>query len=168
MNSVDWAIIGVLGISCFIGLKRGLVRECLSLLSLGLALVLASRFKDALARDLAYYLPVPAFAPLIAFGAIVIVVLVAMFFVNATLTRVIRLVGLGGLDRALGLGFGLMRGAAVVLVCLLALPLAIDRVESARWWRDSRLIPEFLAVEDSARTLVGDVSAWLQQFMQNV
>ena len=55
--------------------------------------------------------------------------------------RLVKSTGLSGTDRLLGLGFGLLRGAA--LGCVLVLLLGFTPLPQDAWWRESQLLPGF-------------------------
>ena len=63
--------------------------------------------------------------------------------INRLLARVIKISGLGGFDRFLGIFFGLARGALIILV-FIAVCYYLVPVQNDRWWKESALIPHFV------------------------
>lgn len=159
MNWADWTILAIVGISTLIGLYRGFVREILSLLTWIAAFVIAMMFRDELAPLLSRLVDTPSLQVIAAFAIIFIFTLLAGAGLNMTLSAFVKATGLSGTDRVLGMVFGLLRGAIVVMALLILAP-ALVPVEQDVWWRESALIPRFLAFEDSAR----EVAATIKDF----
>lgn len=113
MTGFDFAVIVILLGSLLLGLWRGLVYEMLSLLGWPLAFVLSRMF----AADV---LPLmPAVQELVritlAYAAVFIAALVVWGVLVWLASKLIKALGLGWLDRALGSLFGVLRGCLVVL-----------------------------------------------------
>ena len=128
MNWADWAILGILLVSSLISIKRGFVKEALSLVTWLVAFVVAVLFGDRLA---------------------------------VLLTDLMT--GLSGTDRLFGMLFGLARGLVVVMALLILLP-SIIPVDQDEWWRESALVPHFLAFEDWARALAAETTRFFFQW----
>ncbi len=58
---------------------------------------------------------------------------------NALLSRIAQATGLGGVDRSLGMMFGLVRG--VLLVLLLVAAAGLTELPKQEFWRDALLRP---------------------------
>ena len=118
MNWVDLAVLGVILVSGLFGLLRGLVREALGVGAWLLAAAAASPYgalpyAQPIARQ---HIADPAIADAVAFGVVFLVVLVILLLIVGWISRAVHASALGGLDRSLGLLFGMARGA--FLVCL--------------------------------------------------
>lgn len=135
MPILDWILLAVLVVSLFLGAWRGLVFEVLSVLGWIAAFVLA----QWLAPDVAPHLPmgnaagtlryVAAFALVFVLGAFACGLVAALF------RRLVQAVGLRPVDRVLGMVFGLLRGAILILaagVIIYNTPL-----QRESWWRES-------------------------------
>jgi membrane protein required for colicin V production len=124
MNWVDLAVLGVLALSALAGLVRGLVRE---VLGIG-AWVGASAVATALySRTLPFFLanvPNADIARIAALGSVFLVALIVLSLVARAVSGRVRGSGLGGLDRTLGMVFGVARGAVLVVVAYICLGLA--------------------------------------------
>lgn len=157
---VDWAIIAIIIISCLISLKRGFVKEALSLVTWIIAGVVAWMFGGALAQHLTDFIEMPS-ARIIAGCAILFVAtLLVGALVNFLISELVRVTGLSGTDRFLGMVFGGARGALLVVVLTGLLSLA--PVQQDPWWQQSSLIPHFLIVADWSKNLIlGLAGQWL-------
>ena len=76
--------------------------------------------------------------------------------------RLLKSSGLGGIDRLLGLVFGLVRGAA--LACVLVLLFGFTRMPQDAWWHESRLLPEFQRGAQAMKAWLPDAVAPYVQF----
>ena len=134
----------VIVVSAVFGLMRGLVREVLSLVIWVSALLLGIAFADSMAAMLGLDLGA-GLQTAIGFAIVFVAVLVAGALAQRFLGGLVESTGLTGTDRTLGLVFGTLRGAAVVLVALILLrPFA----ESRDWWAESLIAPPLLSFEN--------------------
>jgi membrane protein required for colicin V production len=161
MNWADWTIVGILTVSCLIGLKRGLVKEALSLVVWLAAFFVAVSFREPFSQLLSNAIEVPSVRELAAFGGLFVATLVVGAMVNYLIGELVKLTGLSGTDRLLGMVFGLARGVVVVMAILILLPQVVP-VDQDPWWSASALIPSFLQMENTARQLASAVS---EQFL---
>ncbi len=76
---------------------------------------------------------------LIAFAVIVVGVILVAGVASAVLSRLVQATGLSGVDRSLGLLFGLARG--VVLVLILVALAGLTELPKQAFWRDALLRP---------------------------
>jgi membrane protein required for colicin V production len=133
---VDIFFAGVLMVSVIAGLVRGLVFEVLSLVGWVVAYFGAQWLSPEVAPHLPVGRPGSALNLAAAFASAFIVVLL----IWSVLTRLVRLLihatPLSLVDRALGAGFGLVRGA-VVLLAITTLVMLSSLVHS-KAWRESR------------------------------
>lgn len=139
MTLLDWTILGILLISALISIRRGFTKEAMSLASWVAALVVARLFSDNLASLLTGWLANEAHRYTAAFIILFLATLIVGSLVNHLLGEFVRMTGLTGTDRALGVVFGLLRGI-IIVVAILALGrlFALDQ-----FWQDSVLIPYF-------------------------
>ena len=96
-------------------------------------------------------------------AVIFVIVIIAGGVISNLLSKLAEVTGLSGTDRTLGSVFGLVRGLIIVLAILIFLPPIIP-VEEASWWRESLLIPEFLAFESWALEVLGSFTSWIASF----
>jgi len=135
MTWLDYAVLGVLGVSVAWGIWRGLVREIVSLLGWLVAFLAASLFAGPLSVHLADSIPSPELRTIAAFVGIFVASLVVTTLLGIVLSHLAKAAGLGGLDRALGALFGVARG--VLLLAAFALVAGLTSAPRQPWWRDS-------------------------------
>lgn len=150
MNWADWTIFAIFGISILISVIRGFVREALSLLIWLVAFVVAMLFHQQLAIYLVDYIDVPSLRAISAWAMLFLAVLMAGSLLSFLLGQLVESTGLTGTDRFFGALFGGLRAFLLVMVIVIFLP-AILPVTEDLWWRESTLLPYFIACEDGVR-----------------
>ncbi len=151
---IDWIIIAVIAISTLISLKRGFVREALSLASWITAFIIARTFHAHLETVLSNLIHHPLGRQVAAFAALFIATLVVGAVISNMMARLIQITGLTATDRALGMVFGLLRGVIVVVVAIAVL--RYTSVARDNWWRQSVMIGKLALVEQWSRRIMGD------------
>ena len=142
----DWIIIGVILFSTLISIRRGFLKEVLSLVTWLVAVIVAWIFGAQVSTLLVDYITVASIRNVAAFGVLFFVTLLSLSFISLLLTKVIKMAGLSGADRLLGMLFGFARGMLVVVVIVLGLA-RLDVTEEA-WWVNSILIPHIIVLGD--------------------
>ena len=143
MNGFDYAIIGVLALSILVGVWRGFIGEVFALAFWVVAFWVAWTFGPTLAEQFSASISVPSVRVVLAYALCFVAVLVAGAIIGFLLRKLISGSGLSGTDRLLGMVFGLVRGAA--LVVLMVLLMKFTPVVRDDWWQSSRLLPTFEA-----------------------
>ena len=157
---VDWAIIAIIAISSLISLKRGFVKEALSLVTWIIAGVVAWMFGGALSQHLTDFIEMPSARVIAGCAILFVATLLVGALVNFLISELVRVTGLSGTDRFLGMVFGGARGALLVVVLTGLLSLA--PVQQDPWWQQSSLLPHFLMVADWSKNLIlGATGQWL-------
>lgn len=151
MAWLDFAFIGIVLLSVLIGVFRGFVREALSLATWIVAFVLALRYGAALSQQLsAIHVQAARIAAgyaLVFFGA-----LIAGAILTWLVCLLVRGSGLRPIDRMLGSGFGLARGA--LLVVALVMLAGFSALHDEPWWKASHLAPQLKPAADSLQSLI--------------
>ena len=148
MSSLDLIVLAILIGSSALGLMRGLIKEVFSLASWILAFVAARIFGPALAPLLPGEAN-PALQYAAALVLVFVVVLVGSSLLGRMLAGAVRWVGLGSLDRVLGILFGAARGvAAIVGLTLLAGLTALPKTQT---WQETVTRP---ILEGAARFVI--------------
>ncbi len=164
MNWVDWVIVAIIAVSSLISIKRGFVKEAISLLIWALAFFVAVAFHEKLAVLLQESIESPSVRYMVSFGLLFAATLIVGSMVNYLVGELVRMTGLTGTDRLFGMVFGLARGVIVVMALLIFLPMLVP-VEQEQWWHQSQLVPQFLLIEqwfrDSFSQLANFFSSWL-------
>jgi len=149
MSAFDLIVICIVGLSTAFAFWRGLVRVVMSLVALIAAVLAAIQFSPAVATTLPMLSDNPATPYLAAFALIFIVVLVVGALLGWVLSRAIRAIGLGFVDRLLGAVFGVARGVLIVVIAVLLAGLtALPRQE---WWQNALLAPPLVIAALSLR-----------------
>ncbi|MFB4393111.1 MULTISPECIES: CvpA family protein [unclassified Pseudomonas] len=157
---VDWAIIAVIAVSSLISLKRGFVKEALSLLIWIIAGAVAWMFGGSLSQYLEGYIQTPSARVIAGCTILFVATLLVGAMINFLIGELIRVTGLSGTDRFLGMAFGAARGALLVVVAIGLL--SLGPVQQDPWWQESRLIPQFLLVADWSKNLIlGFAGQWM-------
>ena len=125
MNWVDLAVLGVLGVSALLAFMRGLVREVLGLASWAGSAYFAAwafpfvkdRFRGWIGR--------PDVADPMAVAARCLVSVIVLSVGAGMGGNIVRMSLIGGIDRTLGMVFGLLRGVALVAFAYVAVGLAV-------------------------------------------
>lgn len=137
MTWVDYAVLAVLGISAMLGLWRGFVREVLALVGWIVAGIIAVLFAPQIAEVMPADFATPLVRHLLAAALIFVLVLVIAALAGTLLSKLVRAVGLGPLDRTLGGMFGFVRGGVIVLFAVLLVGMTAFPREPA--WREAQL-----------------------------
>lgn len=156
MNWADWVILAMVAISSLMSLRRGFVKEALSLLTWVAAFVVARLFTNQLSTLLVEHIQTPSARVAAAFLILFVATLFAGALLNNLIGLLIKATGLSGTDRVLGMAFGIARGGVLVVV-LVAL-LGMTPVIEDPWWRDSTLIPHFVMMETWTQNLARDTA----------
>ncbi|MCK6417506.1 MAG: CvpA family protein [Alphaproteobacteria bacterium] len=154
---LDIAVGVVLLISALIAFVRGFIREVLTILGvvggasaaylggpmlkpfmagwLGVQETVAEGQKVEKFLDI---VPYPILADVLSYGAIFLVVVIALSLASHFLAESARAIGLGAVDRTLGFVFGLIRGAIVLGLLYLPFHFALDEKRRDEWFADSK------------------------------
>ncbi len=139
LNTADYLIIATVIISGTVGLLRGLLREVIALITWIVAAFVAWHFAGSLEPHLGGLLAQPDVRPWVARLILFLLVLLAGHALGVIIGHFVRLSLLTGVDRFLGLLFGLLRGivivGAAVIVC------ETVRLDGESWWHESALLP---------------------------
>jgi membrane protein required for colicin V production len=156
MTWVDLAVFGFLAISGLLAFGRGFVREMLGIGAWIGAVTLAIFAMPTMRDYVQTWFSNPAWVNPASFVVVFLGSLIVLTIVASIIGRMVSRSALGGVDRTLGLVFGLARGAAVVIVAYILAQMSypIERwpdvvlnartltptYEAARWVRDQ--LPE--------------------------
>lgn len=143
---IDWAMLAVVSISTLISLKRGFVKEALSLAVWVFAVILTLVFYQNMAVMLRPYIENHSVGTGIAIVLLLIICLVIGGLFNFITIRLVAMAGLTPSDRLLGMIFGFLRGIVIVVMLLMAgknfFPL-----QKETWWQQSVFQPHVSRIE---------------------
>lgn len=152
MNIADLAIALIIAVSVVIGLVRGFIVEVMALAVWIAAVALAVVFGGRVATLFEGSIALPSARVALGHAIVFIGVLVVGAIVTYILRKLVEGTGLSGTDRLLGLLFGFVRGALLVVVMVLLLgwtPMPRDR-----WWQESQAIPAFQRIAEHMAQLL--------------
>ncbi|MEK6243533.1 MAG: CvpA family protein [Pseudomonadota bacterium] len=152
MTWLDYAVIGVFATSLVLGVWRGLVREVISVLGWVIAFLAANLLAGPLGPAMPQMIPSPELRVAAAYLAVFVSSLVVTSLVGLLLSKIVKAVGLGGVDRLLGALFGAARGLLIVLaVALLA---GLTSAPRQPFWRDSASGPLLVQAAQALKPLL--------------
>ena len=140
--------------STLIGLLRGFVREGVSLVFWVGAIWAAWKFGPLVVPHLGGLLADPSVAPWVGRLVVLVLVLLIGWVIGMLLSYMTSSVGLGPLDRVVGLLFGIARG--MVLVGLMVIGAELLHLNHEEWWHRSKLVPYGETAGDWLRAMVGE------------
>jgi len=150
MNGIDIAILVILCGFLLKGLLRGLLKEVCSLAGLFVGAFLAFRYHGPLAETLLKQVDLPAeIAVAITFTVLFLATMIFFMVLGFLLSRIVKLLFLGGFNRLIGGFFGLSQGVLLLAVLLFALslrplPWGMDKV-----MKKAYLAPPFVDLGDA-------------------
>lgn len=150
----DYLVLAVIALSSLLGLWRGLVSEALALLAWVAAFLAAKLFGNTAAGIIGGLMHDPALRQIAGFAAVFLATLLLFAVARLLLSTLLRAIGLGMLDRMLGMIFGIGRGVLLVLVLVMVGGMTDLPREQA--WRDAALAPPL-------ETAVVALKPWLPQ-----
>ena len=149
---IDILIIGIIALSAVISLVRGFVQEAVSLATWIAAFWVAWFFFRPLAVQFEPWIDVPSIRLGVAYGLLLVAVLLLGGILNRFMGMLVNSTGLTGTDRLIGAFFGAARGGVVVAILILLAGLTAFPRDP--WWHESVLIPYFQ-----------DLALWLKGFL---
>lgn len=125
MTWVDFVVLGVLAVSGLLAFSRGFVREVLGV-SAWAGAAAFTYWGVPLARpQFDQWIHTPEWAGFATIAALFLGSLLVLMLLSRWIGAIVRASVLGGLDRTLGLVFGIARGAALVVVAYIAVGMVI-------------------------------------------
>lgn len=119
LAAVDIFILFVIGVSCLLGVFRGLIKEALSLVFWIGAIIAAGVFSTMAGSWLSGFIDSPMLQRVAAFVLIFVVVVFVGGLIGNGISRLLSVAGLGAADRALGAMFGVVRGVVIITVIVM-------------------------------------------------
>ena len=158
MTWVDLVVLAVLAVSALLAFVRGLVREVLGLAAWVGAIFAGVWALPRIRPQFQTWLGHSPWVDPVAFAVVFVITLIVLMLISRWISALVRASPIGGLDRTLGLVFGLARGAALVIIAYIGagMVVPVDRwpepvlqsesvwpvYHGARWVVD-QLPPEF-------------------------
>jgi membrane protein required for colicin V production len=140
-DSFDWFLVLMLVLSTIMAFLRGFIRTLFSFCGFIFGLVLASWNHLTLAHHLHRWIASFVAAEIVAFLAILALVVMLFHLLAAIVRRTVAAIGLGFIDRILGAAFGFFRGCVFGVAAMIALAAFAP---DSTWVVHSQLAPYFL------------------------
>jgi membrane protein required for colicin V production len=141
MTWTDGIMLAIIAISGLLAMVRGLVRELLGIgawIGAGFA---ALAFYPHVEPLLDGIINNPKLIVPVSFAIVFLVVLVILLVISAWIGSLVRDSVLSGLDRSLGLAFGLVRGGVIICLLYIGLSMLLQPAEWPRGLVNARLLP---------------------------
>lgn len=135
MTLFDYCVLAVIAVSLLLGIGRGMVSEILALAAWVAAFLAARLWAQPVGDLLLAELSDPLWRPLAGFVTVFIAVLLLFALLRRLIVLVLKATGLRPLDRMLGALFGVLRGAAILLV--FAVLAGLTPLPQQPWWRQA-------------------------------
>jgi membrane protein required for colicin V production len=156
VSEVDLVILAVIIFSAIISFMRGFSREAMSLgtwlLAITVTLVYTSRFSVLLPIDTVQS---PQARATISALSLFVGTLFMGGIINWVFERIMSRSTIGKWDRAVGVGFGIVRGVVIVSLLVLAANL-VPELKQEGWWRNSAALPNFQKIAESMHAKLPD------------
>ena len=115
----DYVVLCLIGFSVLMGVMRGFLREVLALAGWVAAFVVARMYTAQVEPLLPLQIPGEAMRYLVGFSLLFLTTLLVSTLLAIALSQLVKQIGLGWLDRILGMLFGLLRGVLIVLIVVM-------------------------------------------------
>ena len=152
MTWADLATLLIVAISGLLALARGFVREVLGLAAWVGAAIAAAAFYPSVEPTIVGLIHDQKLGRPIAIGVVFIVVLIILSVIAAWIASLVHASVFSGLDRTLGLLFGLIRGGVVVCLIFIFLSMFLQPPEWPQAVTQGRFLPY---VESGSAWLIG-------------
>ncbi len=166
---LDLVVLGILLVSSVVAFMRGFVREVLTIGSLAGAAAATLAFGSALTpmargwivdpnatepQMLFKVVPYEMLAPVIAYALVFVSVLILLTIVTHMVSKGVHAVGLGPVDRSLGVVFGLVRGVVIVGLLSLVLNFVLSDTQREQFFGEAKTYPYVSYMADLTEALL--------------
>lgn len=153
---LDLVVLGILLVSAAVAFMRGFVREVLTIGSLAGAAAATLVFGSALTpvtrgwivdpnatepQMLFNLVPYDMLAPVAAYALVFVATLIVLTMITHMVSKGVHAVGLGPVDRSLGVAFGLLRGVVIVGLMSLVLNFVLSQTQRDQFFGDAKMYP---------------------------
>ena len=151
---LDCIVISLLLVSVVVGFLRGVIREILTVLGIGGGVVCAFFVAPLLSPLITQWLgvepdmeevprlfdvlPYPVLADILSYLGVFVGVLIVLSVASHFLSNAARAVGMGPVDRTLGVVFGILRGVFLIVLLYLPVHLLVDAKTKESWFGEMR------------------------------
>ncbi len=154
-TAIDIIVLAVVLLSALIAFFRGFIKEVLTIAGLIGAVIVAwglgpftePWFTDVMtggdpenAQDIFGFIPPEVMAQILNYGSIFLVTFFILALITYFTSEAAQEMGLGAIDRSLGVLFGIFRGFLLVFIVYLPFAMLIEKDEFPEWTEESRSI----------------------------
>jgi len=139
LTSFDYAVLAIVGLSIIVSMSRGAIKEMLSIVGWVAGFYVAKLYSPLLAVMLPEAIPTEALKTLIAFVILLIAVLFINGLVSTLISRGMRKIGMGWLNRFFGMVFGFAKG--LLIVCVVVFLAGLTSLPKEKMWVEAVLSP---------------------------
>ena len=154
MNPFDIFIIIVVGYSLIRGLFRGLVKEVSSIIGVLGGFYAAYSYYPMVAKLLSGLIINPSYLNILSFLIIFCSILIVISILGVVIKYLMNVAFLGWVDRACGLGFGLIKGLLIVTVLFIILTTFLPK--GAPLIKESVLAPHVIWISEKMVNVVSE------------
>lgn len=130
-NPFDWVVVVILTLSALLSLWRGFAREAISLVSWIAAFIAANLLAMTCADIIGDLIANRTGRYIVAWVLVFVIVLVAGSVLARLFAKLVKVSGLSVLDRMLGMVFGLLRGALIVMALVFVVRELVPKSEQS-------------------------------------
>jgi len=141
LTAFDWFLVLVLAASTVAAFARGAIRVLLSLAGLIAGILIASWYYPEVAHRLGRWIFSYVLCEFLGFFVLLVLVMAGFTLISTILSKTVKAVGLGFMDRLLGAAFGAVRGLLLGVAAMMALTAFFPE---SPWLENSLLAPYFL------------------------
>lgn len=135
MTSFDYVALAIIGVSIILSVMRGFIREALAFLGWIAAFITAKTYTAQLLPMMPESIPTESIRILAAFLILFFATLLVASLLAIALSSVFKKMGLGWLNRILGVFFGMARG--LVIVCIIVFLAGLTELPNDERWRNA-------------------------------
>ena len=143
-NITDWAILVILVASSLISLSRGFVKEFLSLFLWVFAFIVSVNFEYLVTPQILKFITNPEVAKIISYIVVFLLAIYLGGILIKLISKLIKWSGASGFDKFLGVVFGFIRGAILILVIFLIIPSGVKNSDLVANSKISPIINEYI------------------------
>lgn len=154
---IDLLVCAIILVSALVAFFRGFIREVLTILGVVGGLIAAYTFGASLApfynslmnveeaaegEEVERFMgavPYPLLSEVLGYITVFLLVVIVLGIISYFLSKFVENVGMGMVDRTLGVIFGIARGAVLLGVIYLPIHMFVEDKEKENWFADSRL-----------------------------
>ena len=143
-NITDWAILVILVASSLISLSRGFIKEFLSLFLWVFAFIVSVNFEYLVSPQILKFITNPEVAKIISYIVVFLLAIYLGGILIKLISKLIKWSGASGFDKFLGVVFGFIRGAILILVIFLIIPSGVKSSDLVVNSKISPIINEYI------------------------